>query len=129
MKRIILVAAALAAILIVLPVGAAKPVPSGTIAVDQASLSLGDVVTFTVTTSNHDPQLRIQLICYQADFDGDGYPDMVYGADQPADTGFLLGSVGSTWKDRRGSADCHANLYSNQGGYVFYAGLDFVAGG
>jgi hypothetical protein len=129
MKRIILVAAALAAILIVVPVSAAKPAPSGTIAIDQADPHLGDVVTFTVTTSKNDQNLRIQLVCYQADLDMNGYPDMVYGADAPADSGFLLGAMGSTWLDHGGPADCHANLYSNTGQYVFYAGLDFVAGG
>lgn len=130
MKKYVLILAALCAILIALPVGAAKPVSAAaTLTINQSSPSLGDTVTFSYTTDKHESNLRIQLVCYQGDRDGNGFPDAVYGADQLANTGFLLGSVGSEWLVYGGPANCHAVLYKNQGQYQFFAALDFGAGG
>lgn len=126
MKKLVLfLAAAVAAILIVIPVGAAKPVPSGTIAIAAGSdLNLGGVVTFDVTVSdlpgNANP--RIQVMCSQPDdvpFDY-AFPDgsihthidpLVYGEAGPAEQGFLLGGGMSVWLLHGGPAECVATLY------------------
>lgn len=101
---------------------------AGSITLDQSDPHLGDTVTFTSDTDHHN-HARIQLVCYGADLDGNGFADLIYGADQSYDTGFLLGSVGSDWLDRGGPADCVATLYQNQGHYTALASLSFTAGG
>jgi hypothetical protein len=144
MKRIILVAAALAAILIVLPVGAAKPVPTGTIAIAAGSeLFLGDTVTFDYTVSdigNHDA--RIEVDCYQAvpfDYtDSNGVTHtqtdpLVYASAAPASDPVVLGGAGSVWLWHGGAAECTATLYywNNHPSQMFVplAEVSFSTGG
>lgn len=138
--KIITVASGLAAILIVIPASAAKPVPSGTIAIAPGSqLELGGIVTFDVTVSdlpgNANP--RIQVMCYQAGV-------LVYGVAQnvepayvttpPIDgTSFLLGGGASDWLVNGGAADCEATLYywdfKPVQTFVPLASVSFGAGG
>lgn len=130
----------------------AKPVPTGTIALDQAGVSLGDWVTFTTTTSglNGSALPRIQILCYQdvngsgiisrtEDLDANGFvDDLVYGEVRNAvnDGGlygqpFLLGGGSSDWRTRGGAAECDTTLYywGNQGQFNVLATLSFNAGG
>lgn len=144
MKVILL--AALAAILIVLPVSA-KPVPSGTIAIAGGDLSLGGIVTFDYTVSdlpgNANP--RIQVMCSQPDavpFDY-AFPDgsihtqtdpLVYGEAGPASQEFLLGGGMSVWLLHGGDAECVATLYfwgqvQGQQTYFPLANVSFGASG
>lgn len=103
MKRII--AGLALALLVASPVAAGKPVPTGTITLNETDVALGDTVTFTVTdVPKNVKRPRIEVLCYQ-----DGA--LVYGeAGSDTDT-FLLGGGGSIWKDGGGPADCVANLF------------------
>jgi hypothetical protein len=100
------------------------PQAAASISLNQTDPHLGDWVTFAAAgLPNSANSTRVQLICYQGSA-------MVYGADQPSDTAFLLGAMGSTWLSNGGSAFCHANLYQNGGGgYQFFASADFGAAG
>lgn len=105
--------AALAAFLIVLPVGAAKPVPSGTIAIASGStLSLGGTVTFDTTVNDlpGNADARVEVQCFQ-DTDSDGQiDDLVYGEAWGVGVPFLLGSGSSLWLTNGGPAHCVAKL-------------------
>lgn len=95
---------------------AAKPVPSGTIAVAAGSqLYLGGIVSFDWSVQdigNQNP--RIQVMCFQNG-------EIVYGeahnanptlGDPPFDgASFLLGGGMSEWLLGGGAADCEATLY------------------
>ena len=144
--KLILALAALCAILVALPVSAAKPVPSGTIAIAAGSeLALGGWVTFDTTTDDLPgwANPRIQVLCYQdvnesgivsrtEDLDANGFvDDVVYGMALAADDAFELGGGSSDWLTAGGPAECDAVLYfwSNQGAFIPLAGLTFGAGG
>ena len=105
MKKLFILIAALFA-LTVLPVGAAKPVPSGTIAIAAGSdLTLGGWVSFDYTTANlngnQDP--RIQIMCYQAGAITPENPTgLVYGMAGAASDSFELGGGSSEWKTNGG---------------------------
>lgn len=73
---------------------------TSSITLDQADPHLGDSVTFTTTGSGN----RIQVACY-----GLGL-EVIYAADQPIGTAFLLGGTSSVWLSRGGSSDCYAWL-------------------
>jgi hypothetical protein len=134
MKLRLGLAAALAAILIVLPVSAGRPAhaapqpPSGTITLDQADPHLGDWVTFTWATTglkgNQHP--RIQIMCYQSSA-------LVYGEAGPATQSFLLGGASSAWLYVGGPAECIATLYywdwHPVQTFVPLASIGFAAGG
>lgn len=84
---------------------------AATITLNQATPSLGDVVTFSYTGvtddcgKNYGPRcLRIELVCSQA-----GTP--VYVGDAEASQQFLLGGGVSQWVTNGGPADCTAMLY------------------
>lgn len=130
-------AAAFSAVLIVLPVSAAPSAQSGTIAIDSSSPALGDIVTFTTTTSgikgNQNP--RIEITCYQdnvltyaeAHNVTPTYPAPWDGSS------FQLGGGSSQWLTDGGPANCNAILYywdnhptQHQ---VILATMSFSAGG
>ncbi len=79
---------------------AARGKVASSITLDQTDPHLGDSVTFTTTGSGN----RIQVACY-----GLGL-EVIYAADQPTGTAFLLGGTSSIWLSRGGSADCYAWL-------------------
>jgi hypothetical protein len=125
MKRIIILGAAFVALLIVLPV-AAKPVPSGTIAIAAGSdLALGGVATFDVTHSGLPAnKFFVGVQCSQGGA-------IVYSEDSQVtiDTSVVLGQYG-TWES--GSAECTASLWywgRGQGDNTEVATLNFTAGG
>ena len=144
--KLVLALAALCAILIVVPVSAAKPVPSGTIAIAAGSeLNLGGWVSFDTTTDNvpGGTNLRVQIMCYQdvnesgtvsrtEDLDANGFvDDVVYGMALAADDSFELGGGSSDWLTNGGPAECDAVLFfwGVQGAFVDLAALTFAAGG
>ena len=73
---------------------------TASIRLDQTDPHLGDSVTFTTSGSGN----RIQVACY-----GLGL-EVIYAADQPVGTAFLLGGTSSVWLSRGGSSDCYAWL-------------------
>lgn len=79
-----------------------------TISLNEASPSLGDEITFTVTGVPKNVQNpRIEVLAYQ-----DG--QLVYGEAGGIDHTFLLGGNvdrGSIWREVGGPATCVANLY------------------
>jgi hypothetical protein len=89
------------------------------IALNQADPHLGDWVTFSSSGGS-----RIALACYQG-----GLGDMVYSADQPADTAFLLGGTDSKWAQQGGEALCYAWLYSRSLTRGLAASTSFTAAG
>lgn len=112
MKRLSLIlAVVLAAVFSATPAAVAAPEPlTGTIALDQESPSLGDVVTFTTTTSAreqcHSPKYAR---CYRVDVECSQGGQVVYYADANAEQQFLLG-LGGSWAS--GPADCVATLFT-----------------
>jgi hypothetical protein len=140
--KLVLLFAALAAILMIIPASAAKPVPSGTIALDQSDPSLGDVVTFTTTTSLAEncntwggPRCyRIDVTCSQnAAITAENPTGLVYYGDANAGQQFLLGGGISDWVDNGGPADCVARLFTytafNPVTRYAIASVAFAAGG
>lgn len=117
---------------------AAKPVPSGTIAIAPGSdLSLGGVVTFDYTVDGLPgwANPRVQLMCYQAGA-------LVYGMALNADPNngvptataqpFVLGGGSSDWLTNGGPAECDATLFywdNNSPTSVTLAAISFSAGG
>ncbi len=90
---------------------------TASITLDQPDPHLGDWVTFTTSGSGN----RIQLACY-----GLGL-EVIYAADQPVGTAFILGGTRSTWVTRGGSSDCYAwlvvkNMTKVQASTMFTAG-------
>lgn len=134
--------AALAAFLIVLPVSAAKPVPSGTIAIaDGYTPALGDDLLFDFTVEdigNKNP--RIQILCYQ-EVTPENPDGLVYGEARDAEPGSSfnsqpfapLGGGSSEWLLNGGPAECVATLYfwdfHPSQTFVPLASVEFVAGG
>ena len=92
---------------------------TATITLNQTDPHLGDSVTFTTNGG-----ARIALACYQG-----GVGNMVYSADQPTGTAFLLGGTSSIWKSVGGDALCYAWLYSRSLSKGFLAVTSFTAGG
>lgn len=88
------------------------------ITLNETDPHLGDLVSFSTNAG-----LRINVTCYQ---DGAG---VVYAADQPVGTVFLLGGTGSLWLSLGGSADCYVWLYTRSLGDGFLAWTTFTAGG
>ena len=89
-----------------LPLGAVKPIPSGSLSLNQVAPRLGEYVTFTWSV-DHLPGWatpRIQVICSQDDV-------VVYGEAGPAWQSFLLGGGSSDWLTNGGPAVCVATLY------------------
>ena len=86
--------------------GAVKPIPSGSLSLDQPVPALGDWITFTWSVSNLPGWAtpRIQVICSQDDV-------VVYGVAGPAWQSFLLGGGSSNWLTNGGPAVCVATLY------------------
>lgn len=137
--RITIILAAVAALVVVLPAGAARPAhagppqPSGTIAIAAGyTPALGDDLLFDYTVSNvpNWANPRIQIECYQdvnnsgiisrtEDFDANGFPDdLVYAEARNAESELVygqpftpLGGGSSLWLDRGGPAECDAELY------------------
>lgn len=123
MKRLLILFAALAAILMIIPASAAKPVPSGTIAIAAGyTPALGEGLLFDFTVAdigNQNP--RIQILCYQEVAITPENPDgLVYGEARDAEVGSSvnsqpfapLGGGSSDWlNDFGGPADCIATLY------------------
>jgi len=91
---------------------------TSSISLDQADPHLGDLVTFTTSDGR-----LITVACYQ---DGVG---MVYAAEQPVGTEFLLGGTDSAWLTNGGGALCYAWVYSRNLSDGFVAATSFVAGG
>jgi hypothetical protein len=89
------------------------------ITLNQTDPHLGDWVTFTTNGGS-----RIAVACYQG-----GIGNMVYSADQPTGTAFLLGGTSSLWKSRGGDALCYAWLYSRSLSKGFLVATRFTAGG
>jgi hypothetical protein len=113
--------AALAAILMIIPASAAPAPLAGTITLDQADPSLGDVVTFTTTTNKSEhcnnwggPRCyRIDVSCFQASAITEENPTgIVYYGDGSAEQQFLLGGGISQWVTNGGPADCVATLFT-----------------
>ena len=86
------------------------------VVLDQTEPHLGDWVTFTSNGGT-----KITVACYQN--------GIVYTAEQPADSAFLLGGEDSLWWVNQGQADCYAWLYSTNLGDGFAASARFTAGG
>jgi hypothetical protein len=101
------------------PGGGGKP-SGGTpfITLNQPDPHLGDSVTFATSGGS-----RVALACYQG-----GIGDMVYSADQPTGTAFLLGA-NSPWSSAGGEALCYAWLYSRSLSRGSAASTSFTAGG
>jgi hypothetical protein len=134
----LILAVVLAAAFIALPASAAKPEPSGTLAIAPGSdLTLGGVVTFDYTVDDLPgwANPRIQVICYQAGV-------VVYGMALNADPAngvptataqpFVLGGGSSDWLTNGGFAECEAILFYFDNRVDFQHVLDslsFVAGG
>lgn len=114
MKLFIFAALVLGLVALGEPAVAAKPAPSGTIAIAAGSdLRLGGAVSFDYTVDNLPGNAgpRIQVQCFQ-DTDADGQvDDIVYGEAWGAGVPFLLGSGSSPWKTNGGPAHCVATLY------------------
>ena len=92
---------------------------SASISLNQTDPHLGDWVTFTTNGGS-----RIAVACYQG-----GLGNMVYSADQPTGTSFLLGGTSSEWRSVGGDALCYAWLYSRRLSNGSLAATSFVAGG
>jgi hypothetical protein len=90
---------------------------TASIKLDQADPHLGDWVTFTTSGGS-----KIQVACY-----GLGL-EVIYAADQPTGTAFLLGGTSSEWLSRGGSSECYAWLIGRDMTKIF-AVTTFVAGG
>jgi hypothetical protein len=139
--KLVILFAALAAMMII-PASAAPEPLTGTIVLAQADPSLGEVVTFTTTTSKAancktwgGPRCyRIELVCSQASAVTPENPDgVVYLGDANAEQQFLLGGGISDWVDNGGPADCVAALYTytdfNPVTRFDIASVAFTAGG
>ena len=75
---------------------------TASITLNQTDPHLGDLVTFATNAGS-----RITVACYQG-----GLGNMVYAADQPTGTAFLLGGGNSLWQSLGGDAVCYAWLYT-----------------
>jgi hypothetical protein len=120
------------------PAVAAKPTPSGTVAIAAGSdLNLGGLVTFDVTVQNiGNENPRIQLVCSQAGVQVYAEAHNVFDllAPSPWDgPAFKLGGGSSYWTEGGGSADCVATLYYWDAHpvqtFVPLAEVSFAAGG
>lgn len=91
---------------VIVPLRAAPGVPSGSLALNELSPSLGDEVTFAYAVAQlpKSANPRIQVLCYQGDV-------LVYGEAGPAWQVFLLGGASSPWLQVGGAASCVATLY------------------
>lgn len=120
------------------------PAQSGTIVLDQPSPSLGDTVTFTVTTDglkgNQSPRIEVnarQDVPFDyTDSNGVTHTQrdpLVFSAAGPAGDSVLLGGAGSVWLWHGGPAECEAILYyfDNHPSQhqVILATVAFTAGG
>jgi hypothetical protein len=116
-----LILAALAAILMIIPASAAKPVPSGTIAIAAGyTAALGEDLLFDFTADIGNQNPRIQVNCYQAGAVTSENPTgLVYGEARDAEAGSSnnsqpfapLGGASSDWLTTGGPAECVATLY------------------
>ena len=92
---------------------------TASITLNQTEPHLGDTITFTASGGS-----RIAVACYQG-----GIGDMVWSADQPVGTAFLLGGTSSAWTSAGGEALCYAWLYSRSLSRGAAASTSFWAGG
>ena len=102
---------------------------TASISINQVDPHLGDTVTFTTAYPAGSKNLRVQVMCSQADV------VVVFGAAGGPGFPFVLGGAASDWRTYGGDAQCHADLFdlvwngNNAQQVTFLASTDFQAFG
>jgi hypothetical protein len=98
------------------------------ITINEATASLGGVVTFTTDYPRNVKNPRISVRCWQAS-------TLVWATSGGVPDGYLLGGAISDWVRIGGAADCTADLYdlgwngASMQEWTWLAGTTFAAGG
>ena len=98
------------------------------ITINEASASLGGVVTFTSDYPRSAKNPRISVRCWQAG-------TMVWASSGGVSDGYVLGGAVSDWIRAGGAAECTADLYdlgwngASMQEWTWLAGTTFAAGG